>query len=376
VQVPTNTPGTTRLPPPPTNTRRPTSTPITPTATPIPTCPLVANGQNRLTIREQPSRDPKNVLFRLDGMGVPTDILPAADPLWKAAAVTTGDSITLNVIAYLGVIAWVDAAAEWYQVQVLKNGNILLLTAYVGLAGGNGTACASASTFPFPTPDPGLPVLPPPAFASGVSLSNVFPKQPPAYMGVCGLHDGPNCFSPGSTFDVVPRNVEYCIDARSINLSSECDQASLGPIPVLAPAAGKITIYADKTLAIDIDNGTVLPGNPGSREITFVHLDQTRFLVANGAQVVAGTQLGFLCPNGNQEYKASNCNIASQVPTHLAISLRFKSPSGGFVQIANSNDMLGVLGRPTTPPQCLYNDWVNALGAPRRPADSTYRGCP
>jgi hypothetical protein len=365
----------------PTNTRRPTRTPtLTPIPTAMPQCPVVANATKSLRIREQPSLDPKNILFNVDSNGIPTDIVVQSDPLWKGNAVQSGTIITLNVIGYIGVIPWVSPTAAWYQVQLIQNGNVLLGTAYVGLDGGNGAACSGASAFPPPAPDPNMPTVPTPAFVSNTSLSNIFGQQAPSYMGNCGFH-GTVCTTQGSTFDVVPRNVEYCIDTRSDTFASQCDEASNGQqIPVYVPVAGTLIIYPDGTTAIDIDNGQTVFGNPGPREIVLVHLDgsQRPAGIVNNALVSAGTLVGYLCSNATSA-KLVNCNISSiTTSTHLAISLRYRvSTTGGtvFQQPSEVRDTLYMLAH-ALPLQCSYDDWLDQHGSPVRQASNIFRGCP
>lgn len=238
-----------------------------------------------------------------------------------------------------------------------------------------------------PTLDPSIPLHSPGRFADppptdGVEIKSVFNDQAPAVMGICYIHNGSNnpCVpDPAySTVDVVPREMEQCIDTSTETQLVDCDPvgSSVG-IPVYAPFDGDAyRVRADIiVLAYRHDTFSTYQ-NPdlGRREISLTHLDPaTLSSIPLGNQVgvhyMAGDLIGNLCRDSNK----SDCQIAfSDEGVHAAIDIRFYNPNitPPHTPAANA-EVLGFLASPG----CLFDDWANIPGTQTHNSDPL-RACP
>jgi hypothetical protein len=388
-----------------TNTRRPTVTLPPPTVTPPPpsSCSIILKRERRFRI--QPADDTGNYIFSL---AVPTPIPtpggPTATPmsngtltyisgdqrsyLWSmlnpaltAPPTTPPQTYTiLKAIAKVGDIRWETPGFIWYQVIIETN--IGELRGYISTDGEKDIyldpACSASlpkparELLPRPPNPPQAPIFPP-AQASLFGRTDAGYELPVSYMGVCGYHrsDCPGVF--GSTIDLVPRNMELCIDTRAFALFDECDGAGgQRRIKVYAPLPGKIEHMPDGTFAIDIDYGTPPSGLTYTRQLHFTHIDPGTRL-RSGKDVAAGEYIGSLCLNSGAT-KVTVCKIKEEaVPTHLAFKLRVKKFSPiVYEDIPNPDvEVPNFLDKPS----CLFNDWVNSAGTPTRASGNQFKSC-
>jgi len=266
--------------------------------------------------------------------------------------------------------------------------------------------CISPTALGTPTPDAGMPVATLVDFASYPPVFPIFgTEQPPAVMGVCGIHVGTNCNnSNGSTIDIVPRNLEFCIDSRPANGNQgrlvECDPAWNALTRQVNPAPTAVPIYVVREACVGYSQvgsgvknvlirltGTQganpqFPGQlPCSRypqngdlQIVLTHLvldntfvtlpDQNHFPIL----VQANTRIGFMCLSSEA---VTPCGVnTADTPTHLAFQLQKYSGSSGWIQAPQ--DVLGYLAKMG----CLYDDWAstNLSGSPQKQL-SPVRAC-
>jgi hypothetical protein len=352
-------------------------------------------------VRFQPTLYDGDRLFSMTGAWparVVTDI-PNRPWLWSDGAFTVPTALRVRAMvakASVGIIDWISAADRWLQVEVTHDGAGSALWAYVGIAGtvdlyGQGYAGCDAAALPLPTPDPNLPIV---AFSTAqpsfdVPRGPIFSgNQPPATMGNLGLHDGVQTRRPGATLDIVPANVELCIDSE-INFVP-CDSVQL--IPVFSPVSGCGLLGLGQrgqldTIQINIDllNG----GTCGQRQsnndrvIYLTHVRYQGFSLASGNSldtnlwrpVQLGEQLGVLC-NSTTATKLvieNGCNVDNANHTHLAFQLGQVSYSASGNRIQRSGDVLAFLAYPT----CLYDRWVARPSHPLSPLhqNAPFHGC-
>jgi hypothetical protein len=159
------------------------------------------------------------------------------------------------------IIGWVDPQVEWYQVRILGTANpggATTLTGYLQRTNTAGSAmftirCTSSSSLATLTPDPGMLTSGLSQFADRSPQAHVFNgSQPASTMGTCGVHIGvalpcsPNPSS-GSTIDVVPRNIELCIDSRTSTQLVQCNPGWSSPTdPNLNPNPVRVPVYAPR----------------------------------------------------------------------------------------------------------------------------------
>ena len=196
------------------------------------------------------------------------------------------------------------------------------------------------ATLPTPTPDPSMPTAaldrfednPPTHAIFEDSLSTYF--LPPVVRGSFGLHNGLNPSQPGATVDIVPRNIELCIDTIQANDLNLCDSSISGQrIPIYAPTGG-CAIYQDiednpdtpnvnenqpPTISIRIDHTDDCEANVTNddRFITLSHLVDSQVPSGNRVLVSAGDLLGYMCLSNEAFTGSCEVNTAT-TPTHVA----------------------------------------------------------
>jgi hypothetical protein len=192
-------------------------------------------------------------------------------------------------------------------------------------------------------------------------------------MGNLGLHDGVQTRRPGATLDIVPANVELCIDSEA-NFAA-CDSAHL--IPVFSPvdACGYLGYGQNEqldTVILNIDflspDGTCrqIPQN-NDRIILLTHVRYSGFTLAHGGsldrarwrRVQRGEQIGVLCNSvtATEMVDDGGCNVIANNQTHLAFQLRhttFPTPT------PRGAEVLAFLGVS----ECLYDRWTSGLNNP------------
>jgi hypothetical protein len=287
-------------------------------------------------------------------------------------------TVELVVSAYIGVIDWVGEI-EWVEVQIPNT----LTKGYVGLRDGS-TVLAQTSCNAASLPAPSKPNYPK-VSAGDFAFTPAYPifgrttsgyDIPAAYMGACGLHRTYCDSGDGSKVDLVPSNLEFCIDTRNRNNLDQCDSLLSRPIPVYAPIDGVLKTFADKTFAVEMIEPIIIINNNVAtevyRQVHFTHAILNSNL-SEGTPVTAGSLLGYLCKNSDKD----KCKIAKDVPTHLALQLRYR-PKNSVTSIqlyAPANQaVIGFVAQPT----CLENTWTdNGGGVPNRnPNTSTaFRAC-
>ncbi len=405
VTTPTATPTVTRTP---TLTRTPTRTP-TPTATPLPRCDmssvpdvtdLVVQGDiGQSAFYNQPFVYESGRLFTVGytplAPGVESDLLVyevANRPwLWPSGIIPATppslDIFRIDIIGYLGVVPWVSPTIEWVQIQIYLQINQVpysqLLYGYMNVR----DLLPNCSYTSLPFLRESLPSVSLDRFA-GVTPVAIFDNfQSPATMGSFGRHYG---FDPsrgdGATIDVVPRNIELCIDtsnAANLNLCDPPIGVTSPRIPIYAPVQS-CAIYLDvednpattnidenqpPTIYLRIDNtqNCSAGANNGNRIIALSHVVQPTVPSNNRILVNAGQLLGYMCLS--TEAFSSSCEVrTATTPTHLAYQTQYYN--GAVVEQA-INDVQGMLVRP----YCLYDNWFYSPGNPQLQT-TPVQGCP
>jgi hypothetical protein len=363
-------------------TLTPSATPTqTPCTTGVDDVGSIINGPVRFYT--QPSLDPESYLFEIPNGGLPglsATIAANRSYLWSNNIQPTSLTInTIDLIARVDAIGWVDPNIEWYQVRV--NGIYTVFVPNTSLQ-----LTCRPNGLPSPTPDPNMPTSSLSTFPT--PSSRVFDgNQSPAVMGACGQHIGASnpCVSnpSGSTIDIVPRNFEFCIDGRGTGQISQCDprftsqSASPERIPVYSPVSGCATFASNPQQVIvrlfraggSADQAECnTPIQNSDRLVVLTHLSQSPIVAAPNRQAIsAGVLVGYLCLNGTEAVSA--CGVfAPTIPTHLAFQLQTYT-GGNYAQVPN--DVIGFLARQG----CLYDDWSYSQGNPQRQS-SPVRACP
>lgn len=305
--------------------------------------------------------------------------LPNRPWLWSGGSVPSSVTISsIQAIAYVGAIDWVDPDVDWIQVQMTTGiGN---LKGYMERTDVNGNAKLSLApcnlgALPIPTPDP-LPTATLDAFAGVSPILSVFDGlQSPATMGSFGLYLGTNPSQPGATLDIVPRNMELCIDTTGTNQLGLCDTATEPPVYSPVNGCAIDTGTSDNTVEINIDlyirDSTCTSGQAsGDLQVVITHIViDSSIPTTNRVPVTAGDPLGYLCDAATA---LSVCGVAtSATPTHVAFQLRtllFPGPS-----IQEINDVIPFLG--ISEPYCVYDEWEYSPGSPA-PQNAPVHGCP
>lgn len=211
-------------------------------------------------------------------------------------------------------------------------------------------------------------------FANVGSIASIFGTNtsgsfsvPPAVMGTCGLHDGvQGCTQgTGSTIDLVPLFVEYCIDGRGGSELGQCDTAK--GYPVHSPVAGVAArVEGDGSVTLIIGPNPLNPAQ--TLEINFVHM-----VVASKppGPVASGQQLGTICRETEKTFGNNMpCTFREMdTPVHLAFQPRIRD--GKLILPAPPNDVLSIIAAAN----CLYDDWKNVNGNPTRNFSSTFAVC-
>ena len=373
-----------------TPTPSPTFTP-SPTPTPAPclssTSDVIAIISNT-EFRTQPHAYAQNVVFSLSsGNALPFTVNSLrTDRPWLWPLVTGTDPTTLpqgamlevsslEVVASPGQIPWISSE-NWIQVLINTYEQGTPSTTYQFNGFLNMSHVELGCTLQgigLPLPDSSLPIVSPVIFdiapRSSIFDINVFNAK----MGSLGLHDGANINNDGATLDIVPSNIELCIDTDPT--LTNCDPVS-GKIPVYAPVGGcAIWDATTNTIEINIDRvdeSGVEPvcevaGETGDRIVTITHLENG---LSNVSTVVSpGDQIGELCLH-NDRVTACGVINAPTNPTHLAIQVRLLGSPAPYRGLGNNmqdveTEVVGFLASPA-----LYDLWASSPGStPTPPAD-------
>jgi hypothetical protein len=223
---------------------------------------------------------------------------------------------------------------------------------------------------------------------------SVFGNSAPANVGAFGIHAK-------GTIDVMPAEIEGCVDTSPSSMSHVCDPINGVGLPVYAPVsshfitfekirdtervvlAGFITIVIEDEYDGD-DINTDMPVR--RREIFLAHIDPNTF--SNGDQpikfppgvnqvtisnVPPGTKIGNLCLHNNRQVCAINDSVIDTakdviVVNHLAVQVRFlgRRLSTGRIETdgAYPTEVMGVLADP----YCIFDVWKDIhLGSPFSP---------
>ena len=331
-------------------------------------------------VRAQPFRYEFNRLFQLNAGGSTATIFDNPH-LWSGNPPSSPRTVQLPIaaISKIGRIPWDISASpndiEWLQVRVNLPGHQII--GYVGSTGSNISLEVGCQLL---KPDH---KLVPSIFTVQARKAIFFNLQsqvpmPAAHMGTKGLHEGAQDFF-GATLDVVPRNIELCIDTESSLIN--CD--GLESIPIYSPVNGCAFYDTEsKTLVIDADRSCSSPPINGE----YLQIVMTHITNLSSSNVQAGALVGTLC----KETTKSICGIDQQnSPTHLAFKLRVVRYINGSSEIINLVDyilngqlltqqkireeVLGFLGLT----ECLFDDWVSNNGVTRSHAlNSSYTACP
>jgi hypothetical protein len=322
---------------------------------------------------------PASYLYSQDTEITSGAALPDRDWLWQGG-MTPGTIIIsrIQAIARVGAIGWVDPDVDWIQVEVVTGSGTV--TGYIertNISGATVTSLFNCSlgNLPAPTPDPGLPVVSLDAFAGVSPIVPLFDGlQSPATMGTFGLHIGTNPTQLGATLDIVPRNMELCIDTTATNQLVLCN--TLAEPPVYSPVNGCAinTGTPDSTVEINIDlyirDSSCTSGQAsGDLQVVITHIDiDSSIVTTNRIPVLAGDLLGRLCGSTTAQ---SVCGVATSItPTHVAFQLRTLSFSGPSIQ--EINDVIPFLGVPV--PNCAYDEWAYSPNNPTVQSNP-FHGC-
>ncbi len=368
----------------PTNTKRPTRTPVpstaTQTATPTPTqitCPVTINGNTNFRNQSAILNDPNsgNTLFTMQANGTITQPVPSNRAyLWPNGVTPAHPDVYsgLNAVAYVGIVNWISTTAEWYQVTVTvsKTGGTepVVVRGYIADTGTNLSVSCTGS-LPLPAPSLSFPTQVPQEF--NVSpIQPIFggnsvgmPAVPSSYAGAFSYH------APGTTFDVVPLNLELCLDTADPSNLASCDQS--GNIPVYAPVSGTYTYFAGSNTAVIMIDATPPPGFTAMRAVALTHIKNAR---TTAGSVAAGDKIGDLCKKDDQ---TASCGIANTVQTHLAFQLGYRTaPGASPTPLASGTEARNVLGI-LDGIVCIYDEWNNTPGASPvfSGATSPFRAC-
>jgi hypothetical protein len=380
---------------------------FTPTAGVCSTTTYDVSGFNQsIVLRKQPALDNENWLFEIPAGNLPRTgtAIQNRPYLWSPLAVPSSLSVhSVDLIARVGVIGWVDPDVDWYQVRVtgVTNAGAFSLVGYVGVTNpANATvvnvSCSAPQALGTPLPDAGMPVAGLAVFTAMAPQARVFNgNQSPSTMGGCGQHvgaDNPCAPDPtGSTIDIVPRNIEMCIDSRSQARLVECDPRYAGTlIPNVNPNPQRVPIYSPRegcvlfedrsqevpSIIIRFQIGGVGNCSDGASNADFyIVLTHVTDVPSNIPRVTslqnrlllpAGSLVGYLCLA--QEARGI-CKVAEEnIPTHLAFQIQ--DYQGGYQQVPT--DIRGYLARQG----CLYDDWRYLQNNTPQAQTTPVRACP
>ena len=372
-----------------------TATPIA-TFTPMPNpCKVIVKPNTTAYFRHQPFLDNRsaldsngeNWLLSYDGV----TLLRSPRPwLWQTGQLPQVIDVNTLLAVSVAQVPWdLPSPDAWLQVRVpiVTNGVAAEVWAWtttqeVNLA--DPTGCPLVNV---PQPDASMTSVPRGTF-NQIDQSAIFDSVPPAVIGDCRLHRG-LCIIPTppvlpGTLDIVPRNIEMCIDSRNSNPNSpqdklhECDPRNLNlGIEVRSPVSGCM-IYdpPSETLVIEyIPDNHAAPGyldgckltnilaEPITRryQIAFTHLNDLSLASgkpSNWIVVSRGQLLGRLCTrfewlqtaNTNSRLcAAGSVGLIANAPQHLAVDLRVVAAYNG----AGLANMQGFIAYP----YCIYDDW-------------------
>lgn len=198
----------------------------------------------------------------------------------------------------------------------------------------------------------------------------------PANVGSYGIHDF-------GTIDVMPANLEECIDTSSNALSTLCNppNSTLG-IPIFAPVGGTEYIDDGRNIILfweisHMRNDIIPPAVVNvRREIVLAHLDGTNFKVNSSSQIQRGALLGYLCRHENRAI----CHIPVQsgdtdfgfVVNHLGVQVRFRDNDHYQSYAPTDQEVLGVLAIPN----CIFDKWYEDHLVKRPKNPQIYAACP
>jgi len=409
----------------PTITRTPTPT-FTPSPTPLPPCTsttapdvMGSAGTPTAPIQGQVSTYGQLTFMTINTLGVPIGTPPATGPIWPPNTVPSiqrpAGTPSLNwngseIVAYLGVIPWVDPNIKWVQLTWPINGTSSILIGFMDVR----TILPDCSYESLNVIRDGrLPIVAPPStlnaplVAGGPTLVYVSPfgrnfaitpipstvdynQIPPARMGSFGLHFGPDPLQGfGTTLDIVPVNSELCIDTQTLATQSICDPPATPPsissrIPVYSPVTG-CALYNTTAKQIEISLTLNSSGaldctasiETNDRQIIMTHVT-VPLVPSNGNRVLvqAGQQVASLCRHNERSLV---CGITNpMVQNHLAYQPRLWNPgtipTNGNLgsQTDITREVIGVLVQP----YCLYDTWASGPGQSPATPSTPIVGCP
>ncbi len=301
----------------------------------------------------------------------------------------TSYQLPIAVNGYVGVIPWLSSTAyQWYQVSVTVGqgslghpfvGYIAYDSAHPIFVSDCGTKYPNPQSMPLPQVYPqsvAQVTYVPATFAVSGVVSLFGTNMPPANVGAYGFHSGgsfgtPVAIGTGASFDVVPRNIEYCIDSGEAK--SLCDPSAGTRIQVFAPVPGCVTVFnTTHIVLIDLDcnPGANTPTPAAHRYISLTHL--TSLQNTNGTP---GQLVGYMC---SATEMPTSCAIATDNIVHVAFNMyqQVVPGNGTFTPIPQTlvpGEVLGILAQPG----CTYNDFgTPANNTPVRLYTPMFAACP
>ncbi|MBX3065652.1 MAG: hypothetical protein KF726_21930 [Anaerolineae bacterium] len=322
----------------------------------------------------------------------------------------------VSLVADIGIIPWVHPSIRWGQVKIEVSATYsstpptptptptpytvtLTLDGYIPLTNTSATPIApkpsNCQALDYPAPDQAVTKVPPGNFTvtDQAPLFGVGSNIALAVMGTCRFHNGQsNPCSPDSnqsspfytTLDVIPVNVEFCIDSKGYTIDPITGQYQLTQcsptgaptrVPIYAPVDGCLTYTIGGTspsqlAQIEFDfnppnasgyqtswSCSTVTGNSPRWQLSIVHVIN----VPGGAQVrqpvSKGALIGYVCTATDWKDTLRPCgfSISANAEPHLAVSLRNKV---GTVDVSRA-DALGFLSIP----YCLYDRWIGKISS-------------
>jgi hypothetical protein len=359
-------------------------------------CKVIVKPNTTAYFRHQPFLDDRstvdpngeNWLFSYDGV----TLLAAQRPwLWHTGQLPQGVD-TNNLLAVSAAqVPWDLPDDLWLQVRVpmVTNGVAAEVWAWtttqeVTLADPTGCPLVNA-----PRPDINMTIMPAGVF-NPTPQRSIFGDLPAAVIGNCKVHDGsvipctPLIGNPTSaprflTLDIVPRNVEFCTDARSIpSRIPECDpnltRTLTARIPIQSPVAG-CALYqstdfiqgqqiqvANVIIEVDLDkNGytqncdnAVIQAQSPRYQIVLSHVVNSSISTARYITVNAGDEIGYICnwTDWNNSNLCGPRDLSS--PPHLATQIRRLRNGSIYESVFPYIDTLRAF---LAYSHCLYDDW-------------------
>lgn len=306
------------------------------------------------------------------------------------------DIQSVNALAKIE-IPWVTGPAseiiEWIQVRVALTNDVDLV-GYVAYRIGNNDFVTLQNSTCYDTLPTQLEVYSIPPIDSILvtelydfdTVVSPFSPLPPAVMGSFSLHVGTSGGTSGevtgATIDLVPNNIELCIDTEQVDDNLCTDTTS--PIPFFNPIDGEsyVPIFTDgtiRTIQIKIpESGMLSIDTNGDQQIDrqvslerYVSITHLNPETLNLTNLAAGAQIGEMC-NGTAQQVETDCDLRPDAPNHVAVELRVREVDSEntielYIYLTRNlaidedqaadiveREILGLLAHPL----CLFDQWM------------------